>query len=199
MHRRVWCSPQITPHQAGINKSCCSLPDQIYLSIWLPICLSVYPSIHPSVHPSNWTPSPYAVLLSGLIFISQFNEFHWSSFAAVIRFLIINYVCSQQVGTLLLAATRCVLFRVLMRLLVCFLGMQQSKIKTCLNVIFTAELIVSCQFICLSLCVSAGCVCVCGCDKFMPASRYRTSGVFLVLIIWEEKRLLDYDVRDNNH
>lgn len=49
------------------------------------------------------------------------------------------------------------------------------------------------------VCVCWVCVCVCGCDKFMPASRYRTSGVFLVLIIWEEKRLLDYDVRDNNH
>lgn len=45
-----------------------------------------------SVHPSTCL----------LNFISLFNEFHWSSFAAVIRIQLINYACSQQVEILLL-------------------------------------------------------------------------------------------------
>lgn len=45
-----------------------------------------------SVHPSTCL----------LNFISLFNEFHWSSFAAVIRIQLINYACSQQVEIVLL-------------------------------------------------------------------------------------------------
>ena len=132
----------------------------IYLSVCLSIHTSIHPSVHPSVRPSNWTPSPYAVLLSGLIFIRQFNEFHWSSFAAVIRFLIINYVCSQQVGTLLLAATQCVPFRVLMRLLVCFLGMQQNQNLPKCHFHCRAYCFVS-VYVCLCVCLLGVCVCVC--------------------------------------
>lgn len=46
-------------------------------------------------------------LWSAQIF-SGFNEFHWSSFVGMIRFLLINYVCSQHVHILLWAATLCV-------------------------------------------------------------------------------------------
>lgn len=52
-------------------------------------------------------------LLSAQIF-SGFNEFHWSSFVGMIRFMLINYVCSQHVHILLWAATLCVL------LLICY-------------------------------------------------------------------------------
>lgn len=47
-------------------------------------------------------------LLSMQIF-SGFNEFHWSSFVGMIRFLLINYVCSQHVHILQWATTLCVL------------------------------------------------------------------------------------------
>lgn len=50
------------------------------------------------VFPSFWS----AQIFSG------FNEFHWSSFVGMIRFLLINYVCSQHVHILLWAATLCV-------------------------------------------------------------------------------------------
>lgn len=51
-------------------------------------------------------PFAHAVLLSGPIFINHLNEFHWSSFEAVIRSLLINYVCSQQGAVLVLANTQ---------------------------------------------------------------------------------------------
>lgn len=52
-------------------------------------------------------------------------------------------------------------FGVLMGVFVCFLGIEQSRIKLYINAIFTALLIAPCTFICL---------CVSECDGKMPAS-----------------------------